>query len=735
MTRTDYFLTSLEHILAEIGRVDLLIRLQVDRARQTQKTYTEFQGLYISEEEVEALMAMPAGLPLWATAPISIQEAEVRTALDQVTTQISKRKVGSSQQGITLRLDELVQLFQLTEFDINSLLICLASELDLRYERLYAYLQDDVTKKRPSVDLVLNLLCLSFEDKLAKHQHFHPSATLFKNHLLHLLEDSSNQNSSLLNKHLKIDERTLSYLLGSNEVDSHLLPFVRYSLPETRLEDLLLPKDFKQRLALLTSKHGQMGKGLIFYFQGPYGIGKHSTAQALCRELNAGLLTVDGELLVNTDGVAFDEVVQLAFREALLQGAILYWTNFDALLSEGKRGWLEILVQMLEDQRNLIFLAGNTTWEPLDMLHDLPFVRVEFSHFEYTERFQLWTTCLNGGKSNSAGVDLRELANKFRFSGGQICDAAATARNLARWRDPENEIVHKNDLYTACRLQSNRKLDVLTQKIIPHYTWNDIILPNEQLEQLHEICNSVKHRAQVYDEWGFDRKLSLGKGLNVLFAGPTGTGKTMAAEIIANELSLDLYRIDLATVVSKYIGETEKNLARIFAEADTSNAILFFDEADALFGKRSEVKDAHDRYANIEISYLLQKMEAYEGIAILATNLRKNIDEAFARRMAFAVHFPFPEEGDRLRIWRRIWPPETPLADELDLTFMARQFKLSGGNIKNIALGAAFLAAESCQSISIDHLILATKREYQKMGKVCVAAEFGPYYELIVEKT
>jgi SpoVK/Ycf46/Vps4 family AAA+-type ATPase len=235
----------------------------------------------------------------------------------------------------------------------------------------------------------------------------------------------------------------------------------------------------------------------------------------------------------------------------------------------------------------------------------------------------------------------------------------------------------------------------------------------------------------VYGDWGFDRKLSTGKGLNVLFAGPSGTGKTMAAEIIASELGLDLYKIDLAAIVSKYIGETEKNLDRIFREGQTSNAILFFDEADALFGKRSEVRDSHDRYANIEMAYLLQKMDEYEGAVILATNLRKNMDEAFARRMHFAVEFPIPEEADRYRIWQNIFPREAPLATENDLSFLARQFKITGGNIKNIALSAAFLAAQDGRCITMENIIWATKREYQKMGKLCTENDFAHYFELV----
>ena len=234
-------------------------------------------------------------------------------------------------------------------------------------------------------------------------------------------------------------------------------------------------------------------------------------------------------------------------------------------------------------------------------------------------------------------------------------------------------------------------------------------------------------RTQVHERWGFGDKLALGKGLAALFAGPSGTGKTMGAAIIAGELGLDLFKIDLATLVSKYIGETEKNLARIFAEAEHSNAILFFDEADALFGKRSEVKDAHDRYANLEVAYLLQRIEEYDGIVILATNLRKNLDEAFVRRMQFIIEFPFPNESDRRRIWEQIWPAATPREPSLDLGFMARRCEIAGGNIRNIALQAAFLAAANGGRVTMEHLIHATRREYQKMGRVVSETEFAGY--------
>jgi SpoVK/Ycf46/Vps4 family AAA+-type ATPase len=235
----------------------------------------------------------------------------------------------------------------------------------------------------------------------------------------------------------------------------------------------------------------------------------------------------------------------------------------------------------------------------------------------------------------------------------------------------------------------------------------------------------MKYRHIVLGEWGFDRKLSMGKGLNALFAGPSGTGKTMAAEVIAHDLGLDLFKIDLSTVMSKYVGETEKNLERIFTAARNSNAILFFDEADALFGKRSEVRDAHDRYANVEISYLLQRMEAYDGLVVLTSNLSKNMDEAFVRRMHFTVEFPYPDAEERQRIWAIAFPGQAPLQADVDLDLLAERYRLTGGNIRNIALTAAFLAARDGGVIGMQHLLWATRREFQKMGRLANEREFA----------
>ena len=471
-------------------------------------------------------------------------------------------------------------------------------------------------------------------------------------------------------------------------------------------------------------KRGDGNEQPIVYLQGPYGIGKQAIAEAVCGQRNLALLTVDFERLLAFSEEAFQSALACLYRESLLQPAALFFKGLDALLADGKKLVLDVFIRSLARHRELIFLAGEAAWEPSELARRAAFIRVELPRPRAYRRMQIWSAALNGYQRPEKCLNLEELATKFRFTGGQIQDAVATARSLATWRHGDQGQIGMPDLYEACRLHSNQRLGSLARKITPSHRWKDIVLPADRLEQMREICNQVKYRDRVYGEWGFDRKLSQGKGLSALFAGPSGTGKTMAAGIIAAELGLDLYKIDLSTVVSKYIGETEKNLSRIFGEAETSNAILFFDEADALFGKRSEVKDSHDRYANIETGYLLQRMEEYSGVAILATNFRKNMDEAFVRRLQFTVEFPFPDQADRQRIWEAIWPDDTPRSMDLDFDFMASRFEITGGSIRNIALAAAFLAADEGQEVLMTHLMRAVRREFQKMGKIVAEGEF-----------
>ena len=719
---TTYYETNMQHILDELKRIDLMIHLQILRIRDKNGEVDEFRGLYISEEEINAF--------LYNTYPANDDEDQriqtLKGLIAEIETEIKEKKAENQKRGIALNLPLLANIFGLTPFEIDAMLISMAPELDTKYERLYAYLQNDATKKQPSVDLVLNLLCNSNEEKIYARQYFDASAPLFKHHILQFIEEPEEGKKSLLSRFIKVDDRIINYILGFNQIDTKIEPFTELIRPQTDLEKMLLLEEQKRRLYSLINRRKRGEWKTTCFLQGPYGAGKKAVAQGICKEFCIPLLAVDIAALINIE-VDFEDTISRMFREAVLQDSAVYLEHFERLFSEESKNifYKNTLFKALEDCRGIAFIASE---EPLELDGGLlkNLFKIEISIPDYGMRKQIWEQCLNGKISEG---EVSALVNKFKFTAGQIKDAIASAKKLAVLE--EREDISIKDLYDGCRAQSNQKLVILAKRIKPKYNWDDIILPKEKKEQLKEVKNYIKNKGVVYHDWGFDNKLSLGKGLNIMFSGASGTGKTMAAEVIASELGLDLYKIDLSMVVSKYIGETEKNLNRIFKEAEQSNAILFFDEADALFGKRSEVRDSHDRYANIEISYLLQKMEENEGIVILATNLSQNIDDAFMRRMHFNVEFPFPEEEYRYRIWRSLFPEEAPVSEDIEFEFLAKRFKLAGGNIKNIIVNAAFLAAEESGVIKMEHVIKAAKREFQKIGKVCSQSEFGKYYGLI----
>lgn len=724
-SRSDFALSQdnadFQYLILKLARIDILLRREIHRWRLAgQDPADDFRGLYVSDAAVDAMLEMPFGNTWADSATVDpTEEQDFEKAFAKASQAVSEMAAEISRNGKRARLDQLIGTFNLDEFEQDALLICLAPLLDLRYERIYGYLQDDITRRRPSANLILNLLCRPGAACLKKLKYFLDHAPLLRYHLLQPTQDTSGiSRSSLLSQAFTVDETVAAWLLGEYQPPTSLRPHAYFDpLPETVPADPMLAGDAWEQIREFLADETCLPQGTILAFHGPDAAAQRACARLLAVYHATPLLTMDiGSVLANDEPLAY--AVEIALRDARMTGALLYMQGWDACLSDGSPP--QRVLSLLNHHPGSIVISSQTAWLPREAPAEMHFNWLAFSIPRYSQRETLWKSYIS-----QAGVTLpiETLSSHFLLTGAQIRDAVATAIDRATQHRRPLEV---DDLFAAARAHSNPRLSSLAQKIEPRYRWQDIILPEDQRALLHELVSTVRKRPQVLENWGVGRKLVASQGVTVLFAGPPGTGKTMAAEVISSELGLDLYKIDLSTVVSKYIGETEKNLERIFSEATSSNAILFFDEADALFGKRSEVRDSHDRYANIEISYLLQRMEAYDGVTILATNLRANLDEAFTRRLQFSVDFPFPDEADRLHIWQTLFPPDVPRGDDLDLPFLAQRYKLSGGSIRNILVNAAYLAASDGGRVTMNHLLHGTRRELQKMGRLLAGEETLP---------
>lgn len=697
--------------LPALSRLDALLEEACQTAQLVSGHDGEdrFRGLYINQTEIDHLFNQSPGQPhLWS------QNGKGTTAYTSLNLPPHSP------------ISWLSHTFQLTSFDCDVLLLALAPEIDRRYERIYAFLQDHVARKRPSVDLALNLLSADPVMRLVQRQRFALDAPLRQSGLIHLLPERDHEQPSLLAHIIKVDPQVVQLILGQPQLDERLAAWATYSATMPQDPPTMVGRDTINRLTSLMTWAQDHLSPCCLHFHGPNGTGKRQTAVYLASYLQTPLLEINLQRLRNSQP-DWRESLGIALRQQHFQRCVLFLSPVDTVMDpKFSLHAADLMAIIAREAQGVTILSGQRPFLP-QTEHPLNIISIPFDIPDTHTRRSLWQKQLNQFQLHTDDQTTTTLATRFRLTPHQIETAVRTARSNQNWQNLDDDgsetAVSPHQLFAAARHQCGHDLADLAQKISPVFTWTDIVLPDETKTQLIEICRRIAHRYQVLHQWGFDAKLSLGKGTNALFSGPSGTGKTMAAEIIAHELGLDMYKIDLSGVVSKYIGETEKNLDRIFKAAENANAILFFDEADALFGKRSEVRDSHDRYANIEISYLLQKMEEYPGLTILATNLRQNLDDAFVRRLAFMVHFPFPDESSREQIWLGVWPEQTPLHPEVDLALFARRFKLSGGSIKNMALAAAYLAADDGSSVTMTHLYQAARREYQKLGKAISLAE------------
>jgi DNA polymerase III delta prime subunit len=677
---------------AELGRLRLLLHRRVQWLRRLWKhdPLQSWQGLVISDQQADSLLA---GDDPEAEARFYREDPEasaVDRALADAATHAAELCRGLRETGSPAALDLLAAIMGLSPFEREVLLLALAPEIDPAFERLYAYVQDDAARKQATPHLALTLYG-GLEG--AGREAFQPQAPLRR---LCLIVVEPGAPGATAARPFRLDERMADYLLGLNRIDERAAALLR-PVPAAPLAPP--HRELVDRLAQWLRTESARERRPIVNLTGPAGTGKKAVARALCDELGAALWRLDPARLP-APGPERDEALHLLERESVLLQIALYVEAGET--DPADRPAVAALTELV-DRLGVLLVVGSVERFPTSresVVERLPTL-------DATARHALWQVAL-GGVASSLNGHLAGIVQQFDLGPEGIARAVTTARDRAGLRTPETAPetpeITAADLWQACREQAAGHLDALARRLVPCQTWDDIVLPDEVARQLREIAGQVAWRSRVYEEWGFGAKLSRGRGISALFSGPSGTGKTMAAEVLAGHLDLDLYRIDLSSVVSKYIGETEKNLRRVFDEAERSGAILFFDEADALFGKRSEVKDSHDRYANIEISYLLQRMEEYRGLAILATNLRSHLDQAFLRRLRFLVDFPFPDSGQRQRIWQRVFPSQAAV-EGLDFVALGR-LEIPGGNIKNIALKAA-------------------RREYVKIEKLVSEADFG----------
>jgi Winged helix domain, variant/ATPase family associated with various cellular activities (AAA) len=703
-------LGSFADLVAPLERLDRILARAVDRvtaAYGSDVAGDPFRGLYISAHDAVQWSHAHRVAPILGVAE---GEPELIELVDDSSP-----------------LGRLARGYGLTSFDLDLVVLALAPEIEHRYERLYAFLQDDVSRRSPSVDLGLNLLCPTLGAKLARRARLASDAPLVRHDIVELVPDQNGGHASFPSQSLRLDNAVIRYLLRQGGIDPRLRHVCTLLEPYESSSEMPLREGDRRALEAMVQQAHAAGESLVLYLSGPETAAKRDAAQALATNGGRPLLAIDAGDAVVANGET-PRLMGTAFREATLQGAVLFVEPLEALLMPDAQAAHRRFLEELRERRGVTILAGSQPSPPREGLHGI--VHVPFPMPTHTERRAVWAGQLATAGIELAPSELDDLAGRFRLTADQIADAASVARNRARMTSPPSG-PSLADLFDAARTRSDAALTGLARKIDPAHGWAQLVLPDDSVAQLREICAQVVQRHRVLDEWGFGEILSLGKGVTALFAGPSGTGKTTAADIIARELGLDLYKIDLSAVVSKYIGETEKNLERIFSAAENANAILFFDEADALFGRRSEVRDSHDRYANLEIAYLLQRMEQYEGVAILATNLRQNMDEAFVRRLQFVVEFPFPDESQRSHIWPLLFPADAERDDDIDFAALARSFRITGGSIKNIVLGAAFLAANESQPIGTRHLLHATRREYLKLGRVLSDADVAPFAEVV----
>lgn len=721
------YATASEYVHDQLVLLDLLVDAamsQLNEQPEQAASLQAFKGMYLSETDAQQLLNVEK--------TYIMLDAEQDRLITSIEHMIDLRLLQNEQTNQLLPIQKLRQRYELDRLDLIILTTALAPHMNRKYLKLYGYLQDDLTCQYVTPDLLLRLCCRSAEEQAQLYTRLSSSSSRLQTFFTSIEATAvAKKDASLLVEPIALEARLVHFLLDMPWRYDHQKSTITYT--DFSLDHLIAPIRVQQYLYTQMINYVQYyaHQSFTLIMVGETGSGKTLLSQHVAIEIGRSVLELDASTLPQ-ERKAFTQQMEWFFNEAKLLHAIPIITHLEHFLPNS--------VENEIDERFTKLQETILQWQDLLILHSrktLPFqykqnqkaVTVTIPLPTLNESTQLWQTLIKP-ELNITSTQALQLATKFQFTSGQIATTAEQAKLLKQWKEPSTELLQQlhdeHFLSQAAYQLIHHGLQSKASKLQSEWSWNDLILPTETLQLLQQASQRVQNRHIVMNEWGFDALLPYGRGVSMLFTGPPGTGKTMSALVMSKAMHTELYRVDLTRVVSKYIGETEKNLGEIFDRAKLSGAILFFDEADALFGKRSEVKDAHDKYANMETSYLLQKMEEYDGLTILATNFSQNLDDAFMRRIQYVIKFPFPDAVQREQLWQSILP-KGYIAEDIDVPFLAKTFELAGGPIKNIVLTAAYLAVEEGCKLGMKQLIEAAIQEYKKTGKLLLKDRLVPY--------
>lgn len=721
-TGPDPYASNLEHLYDELRRVEFLVRAQVERWRRAvgeNRVDTEWGTGILDTREIERFLGHPFVEPLNDPPTPNAVHLNVLKAAQQVLRIRARRERTDASM---LRLERLRTAFQLRQEDVDVVLVCLLGELDGRYRRLFAYLADERWVRSPSVSLLAEILRPGPTGLPAFRARFAPDSPLVSEHLVQVAEEHSAGDYVLSTRSVTLDGRIAGFLTGQEHLEGWLADAVRFADPLT-WDHLVLPDDRLAHLMVLAEAcRADDGRAATLALLGAEGSGRTSLARCLSTQLNVPLLLVDAGVAAET-GTGFARAV---YREALLRNAAVMWRGCEQLVerkAEQDRWWADLL-RTAATHPQPTFIDHARPWDPptrADGGGD--FYRVPCPSPGLAERGVLWSRLLVdagwGEERSDVDATAERLASTFLLSPGRMREAITMGSELARARAGANATASEDDLHEACRRQSSRRMMSVARRVEApaDMTLDDIVLPPDRKAELVALRDRIANRNRVEQLLGPGRAGP--KGLVAMFSGTSGTGKTLAARLLAKDLGRDLLKVDLSQVVSKWVGETEKNLDRVLRDVQEAHAILFFDEAEAIFGQRGTVSNAQDRYALQETSFLLQRIEEYEGVVILATNLRQNLDAAFSRRIQQVIDFPTPDDEGRLRIWQLALSSVAHNLDNADIARIASSSRLSAAAIVQVALAATFAAVArdaDTPIVSVADIQQAVRSELQRVG-------------------